>query len=221
MGYHTVLQGEHLSGIARQYGFWSGKLIWDHPQNAELKKLRQNPNVIFPGDSVFIPEKRPRTEIRSAGKAYRFELKTETILLRLVLEDLFEKPIANATCELRVEDDVFPLTTDGTGRIEQEIEWDARTALLTIKDPSTPINEILIPIRIGELDPVNEESGQRARLNNLGYFAGPLDEKTPATRDDAARFLSAVEEFQCDHGLVVDGKCGPTTQARLRQLHGC
>ena len=34
-------------------------------------------------------------------------------------------------------------------------------------------------------------------------------------------FLSAIEEFQCDHGLVVDGKCGPATQAKLKQVHGC
>jgi murein L,D-transpeptidase YcbB/YkuD len=39
--------------------------------------------------------------------------------------------------------------------------------------------------------------------------------------ENKALFLSAVEEFQCDHGLTVDGKCGPATQARLKQAHGC
>jgi N-acetylmuramoyl-L-alanine amidase len=90
---------------------------------------------------------------------------------------------------------------------------------LTIKDPQTPINEILIPIKIGHLDPVDELSGQQARLNNLGYFAGPFEEKSE--EENKTMFLSAVEEFQCDHSLVVDGKCGPNTQAKLKQVHGC
>jgi hypothetical protein len=35
------------------------------------------------------------------------------------------------------------------------------------------------------------------------------------------RFRSAVEEFQCNHGLSVDGKCGPITQAKLKSVYGC
>jgi hypothetical protein len=72
-----------------------------------------------------------------------------------------------------------------------------------------------IPFKIGDLDPVLETSGQVARLNNLGYFAGDLSNPDPAT------FQSAVEEFQCDKSLTVDGICGPATQAKLSQVHGC
>ena len=66
--YHTVVQGEYLSGIAKKYGFSSHKKIWDHAQNAELKKQRQNPNVIFPGDQLFIPDKRIRKNPGTRGK---------------------------------------------------------------------------------------------------------------------------------------------------------
>jgi len=30
-----------------------------------------------------------------------------------------------------------------------------------------------------------------------------------------------VGNFQRDHGLTVDGKCGPLTQAKLKKVHGC
>jgi hypothetical protein len=30
-----------------------------------------------------------------------------------------------------------------------------------------------------------------------------------------------LEEFQCDHNLMVDGTCNPQTQARLLEVHGC
>jgi N-acetylmuramoyl-L-alanine amidase len=219
MPYHTVVQGEHLSGIAKKYGFPSYRLLWDHPQNADLKKQRQNPNVIFPGDRVFIPDKREKQLPRSTGKTHRFVVKSDTLKLRLVLEDLYAKPIENAQCELHVEGEVFQLKTDGKGKIEHDIKPDARSGSLMIKDPRTPVSEIVIPIRIGDMDPVDKESGQRARLNNLGYFAGPLEGRKE--EENKALFLSAIEEFQCDHGLTVDGKLGPATQAKLKQAHGC
>jgi peptidoglycan hydrolase-like protein with peptidoglycan-binding domain len=52
------------------------------------------------------------------------------------------------------------------------------------------------------------------RLNNLGYRAGD----TTDANDSA--FKSAVEEFQCDYALAVDGICGPNTQGKLKDVHG-
>jgi hypothetical protein len=217
--YHTVVQGEHLSGIANKYGFSSYKTIWDHGQNAELKNQRKNPNVIFPGDRVFIPDKGEKKYSRNTEKRHPFKVKTEKLKLRLILEDIYEKPIANAKVELSIDNEEYKLTTDGQGKIEQEIKPTDEHGFLTIKDTQTAINEILILIKIGNLDPVDKISGQEARLNNLGYFAGPLDGKSES--ENTEMFLSAVEEFQCDHSLTVDGKCGPDTQAKLKQVHGC
>jgi Putative peptidoglycan binding domain len=217
--YHTVAQGEYLVAIARTYGFAKYTVIWDHPKNSDLKKRRQNPNVIFPGDQLFIPDKVTKKEPRPTGQLHRFVLETVGLKLRIVLEDLYEKPIADARCELRIDGQRFPLLTDGKGKIEKDIKPTARTGSLVVQDTQTPANRREIPIKIGHLDPVDEVSGQKARLNNLGYFAGPFN----GNSDDAseARFLSAVEEFQCDHGLSVDGRCGPITQAKLKQVHGC
>ena len=71
----------------------------------------------------------------------------------------------------------------------------------------------MLPIKIGYLDPVEEVSGQIGRLDNLGYF--------PGDGTDEDQFKSAIEEFQCDNGLTVDGDCGPGTQAKLKEIHGC
>ena len=55
--YHAVKQGEYLSMIAKQYGFASHSIIWDHEKNADLRAKRKNPSVLFPDDQVFIPDK--------------------------------------------------------------------------------------------------------------------------------------------------------------------
>ncbi len=213
--YYTVEQGDHLSKIAKDNGFPDYTVIWDHPSNSDLKKQRQNPNILLPGDQVFIPDKEEKQESGGTDKRHTFTVDKKTLKLRLVLEDIYEKPIAGASCALLVSGQTFQLTTDGQGKLEQEIPLDATEAYLVIRGDQTPFKDDVIPIKIGHLDPVDELSGQIARLNNLGYFAGDVTE----TDQDASE--SAVEEFQCDHGLKVDGDCGPKTQAKLKQIHGC
>lgn len=215
---HTVIQGECLSSIARRYGFASHAVLWDHPGNAGLKKLRMNPNVLFPGDSVFIPSRVLKAEAAETDVSHRFVLETEKLVLRLVLEDRYAKPLAQARCELQVDGRTVPLTADGDGRIETKIDPLATLASLTVH-PKSPAVAFTVPIDISHLDPVDETSGLRERLNNLGYCAGPVPAGTE--EDSAAVFQSAIEEFQCEHGLVVDGKAGPATKAKLKQVHGC
>ncbi|MCI0718840.1 MAG: peptidoglycan-binding protein [Acidobacteria bacterium] len=214
---HTVEQGEYLSQIAKKYGFADYRTIWDHPENAELKKKRQNPSVLFPGDQLFVPARDFKEESGSTEQKHRFQAKQGKLMLRLVLESAYFKPIADAPCELTVEGEMFKLVSDAEGKIEKEIPATTKKATVVIKDPLTAINDAVVPIKIGDLDPVEEVSGQKARLNNLGYFAGPLN------KQDEALFHSAVEEFQCEHmgPSAVDGKCGPKTQAKLKEVHGC
>ena len=54
---HYVEQGEYLAQIARSYGFVDYNTIWDAPENQGLKDKRKNPNILFPGDKLFIPDK--------------------------------------------------------------------------------------------------------------------------------------------------------------------
>lgn len=222
--YYIVKQGDFLSSIAKENGFTDYRHIWNDPNNAALKQKRINPNVLFPGDRLYIPDLKQREESCGTDRQHRFQMQKPDLKLRLVLEDLYEKPIADAKCTLIVGADSFPLTSDGNGKIEQPIPPDAHDAVLVIRDPGTPFQDTAFSVKIGDLDPVEERSGQVARLNNLGYFAGDADkdgdgEPGGASGNDA--FKSAVEEFQCDHALKVDGICGPQTQAKLKQVHGC
>lgn len=206
--YHTVAQGEHLSRIAKKYGFRNYQTIWDRPENKDLKDKRKNPNVLFPGDRLFIPDKQVKKEARSTNQVHRFKVSEAKIMLRLVVRDLDSQPVANTPCELHVEDKKYQLTTDGNGKIEQLIPATAESGKLLFK-------QIEVPLKIGHLDPVDEITGQEARLNNLGYNAGSSNDPKDA------QLRSAIEEFQCDYNLTVDGVCGPTTQAKLKEIHGC
>ena len=81
---HIVKQGECLSLIARRYGFANYRTVYDHADNAELRELRPNPNVLSPGDVVVIPDKDTKTESVATGKFHRFEVATPAKALRIV-----------------------------------------------------------------------------------------------------------------------------------------
>jgi len=55
MATYTVRRGDSLSRIAWSHGFRSWQEIYNHPSNAGFKRLRPNPNLIFPGDIINIP----------------------------------------------------------------------------------------------------------------------------------------------------------------------
>jgi len=205
---HTVKQGEHLSGIAAKYGFRDYHTIWDHGNNAALKASRKNPNVIYPGDVLYIPEKQEKIVNRATGAVHVFQVNIQPLELRLVVKDCNRLPRKNVPCILTVDGVTETLTTDGDGLIHKFIPR-------TSQKGSVKIDGVEIPLKVGHLDPIDEYSGQAARLNNLGYDAG--DPEHP----DDDRFESAVEEFQCDNNLAVDGTCGAQTQAKLKDVHGC
>ena len=223
MPQHIVKQGDHISKIARQYGFEDYETIWDHPENAAIAEQRQDPHILFPGDRLYIPEKEEKYEVGSTNQRHHFQLIGQQIFLRLRLLDTNWNAIANKPIELRVDHLEHELTTNGDGEIEQSINKKSEYATLSYTETEDNF-DVIIPMHIGSLDPVDTEPGQKARLNNLGYFAGPpedIKDQNTDSPEEAQQFQSAVEEFQCDHDLEVNGFCEATTQAKLVEIHGC
>ena len=211
---YQVVQGDHLAGIAARFGFVDYRSIWDHPENSALKKKRINPNILYPGDRLFVPTREHKEHAGATARRHRFRAKTPSLRLRIVLKNMTGKPLAGLECSLVIEGKPEVLVSNSDGLIEQRIAPADRMARLQFKDDTTPFGT-RVAVHIGELDPVATPSGQIARLTNLGYFLG--DPQQPDDMD----VKSAIEEFQCEHPpLKVDGVCGAATQAKLQEAHG-
>jgi hypothetical protein len=219
MNYY-VKQGDHMALIADANGFHDFQTIWDDPANADLKTLRVNPHTLLPGDLVVIPDKADHTESRPSGARHKFTAKAAPLTLQLTIQDATGQPVANAPVRLDVDGSSNQITADGQGTVRLPIPNAARGGKLVVQTDALDCD---LTLSIGELDPLETVTGKIGRLNNLGYDAGEAVDPAVATDPDAAtmQLRSAVEEFQCDQKLTVDGICGPQTQAKLKAVHGC
>ena len=76
-------------------------------------------------------------------------------------------------------------------------------------------------LKIGHLDPIDDLSGLVARLRNLGYLddiTGDVEPDGTPTKD-ALGF--AVELFQNDYKLPVDGTDLDGIRQKLKEMYGC
>src|SRR5580658_8230901 len=113
--WHDVDQGEWLSKIAHQHKFSKWETIWSHPNNAELRK-RRSPNILYPGDRIFIPAPSSKEQSCQTDQKHRFQVKNLWDTFRIQLLDGFKRPIAKEKYVLRIGTQRFTGTTDGDGR---------------------------------------------------------------------------------------------------------
>lgn len=210
---HVVKPGECLNKIAHLYGFADYKVLYEHPANAKLKQSRPNPNVLFPGDKVVIPERiNKKYERVATAKVHTLKVVVPKKVLRLVVRDARGEPMKDVPYRLEAAGKEIESATDGEGKLEQPIWVGADVARLHIADR-------VLDLRLGYLNPLDGPdsgvSGIQARLSNLGYPAGAAD----GVMNRATR--TAVALFQHDHGLSVTGNLDDSTVSRITTEHGC
>lgn len=210
MPLHEVLQGEHLASIAANSGFENLETIWNDPLNAELRKRRESPLMLLPGDEIWIPELEPARFTLATGRRHQLKVHTQQLLLRLRVLDLRGEPLGDTPCVLKVGPYRDELTTDGDGYLQFEVERSASSGTLEVGGR-------VFELAIGGLDPLPEPSGLAGRLGNLGY---PADDPRRESPDAADWMRFALELFQLDNALDVTGEPDSGLAERLATEYG-
>jgi hypothetical protein len=201
---YTVGQGETLTSIAFKFGFFPDTL-WNLPENQALKTLRVNGDILMPGDVLSIPSLRPANYEKPAQQRHRFRRRGVPARLRLqFLGD--HGPRADTPYVLTVDQHRLEGRTDGDGVLDVFVPPNARAGEVTIDGTS-------YALQLGALDPVNELTGVRKRLNNLGFYCGDADAAPDAALEHA------LQKFQERMSLPVTGEVDDATRAALAQLH--
>jgi N-acetylmuramoyl-L-alanine amidase len=205
-GAYVVRDGDCMSSIASATGhFW--ETLWNLRENTELRNARQDPNVLLPGDRVFIPQLREKQETCASGRVHRFRRRgvPERLRFRILRygEPRRKEPFVLL---IRTEgsDQTIEGTTDNDGLLDVFVPPGATEATLVFWDET-------IELKIGHLNPANSVQGVAARLRNLGFLleAEPTD----------ASVEEAIRAFQRSRRLRATGKLGALTTAALEAAY--
>ena len=206
MAQYAVVPGDCINSIAYDNGlFW--ETVWNHPENARLKAERKDSNVLAPGDSVFVPDKRIKREPRPTDQRHKFVLRgvPAKLTLRVTVND---EPQRNQPFVLTIDGRKRSGSTDGDGGISVPIPPNAKSGRLVVGKGEDTLE---FELQLGHLNPIGTISGVKARLNNIGYPCGDPDEQWT---DEAKRALAA---FQSSKGLTANGIVDDATRQALQQ----
>ena len=204
---YKVKQGDCISSIAYRYGFFPDT-IWNDPKNSELKQKRQDPNVLAPGDLVYIPDKRIREVSGATEQRHRFRKKgvPEKLVVQFKNND---EARANEAYVLDIDGQLTEGKTDGEGRVEIPIAPNARRATIMFPESGDDYE-----LDLGEMDPITDISGVQARLQNLGFFKGEVDGRS------SKAFEEGIRAFQERHQLDATGDLDETTRTKSQEIYG-
>ncbi len=205
---HTVQQGECLHSIAYERGFF-WQTLWNHAENASLRRRRRTEHTLMPGDEIFIPDSQTREESAQTDRRHRYRRRGVPAQLRIQLL-ANDQPRADLPYVLEVDGRLIRGTTDAEGWIRCPIPPNARHGKLRLGQDQQEEYEL----NLGHIDPVEEVTGIQGRLRNMGFLASPIDgELNERTRQ-------AIRAFQAHYDLPVTGESDDATRQKLVEIHG-
>ncbi len=200
-----VGRGESAISLSKKKGFF-WQTVWNHGENSALKEKRKDPTLLHENDEIFFPEKQIKKVSKGTESEHSFKLKGDPCKLKLQLLKLGQ-PRKDENYVLEIEGKIIEGKTDGEGKLEHFIPSAARSGKLILKN-----GQETYPIKVGELNPVDNVSGIKQRLNNLGFACGSENEK------EDKKFQEAVKKFQAENKLDETGEMDSKTKSKLQEL---
>jgi hypothetical protein len=245
---YTVRQGDCISSIAEKHGLnWEN--IWNHSNNAQLKEERGDPNVLYPGDVVFVPEKLEKQDSGATEQRHRFrKMGTPAKLrLRIMKEPEPEEPETqqsaangsdnqdseNSYTEDPQVEDSQPREDEPNSNVSYTLEVDGNLICGSTDDDG--FIECSIPPNAQSGRLIIEPNTPRelsvplmlGHLNPLSEVSGIKERLANlgfdcGDTDDSITpdFQAAISAFQEKHGLDETGEADQTTLDKLREVHG-
>jgi hypothetical protein len=212
---YVIRQGDYLTKLAHQRGF-DATAIWNDPKNARIRDKRTEPNLLHPGDILWIPD---APEVRrlavKSGSANRYVANIPKMPVEVRLQ-VGGAPLAKEPYQiLGLGPDPIEGATDDDGWLKATVPVHVREieVLLTEKDRT-------LRVRVGDLDPVDTLSGLKKRLTHLGFYQPSRVgiENDDVADDDA--LVSALKAFQSSRDIGPTGKLDDDTRKALTGAHG-
>lgn len=213
---YVIRQGDHLTKLAAAMGF-AAEEVWTDPANEGLRASRADSNMLAPGDVLWVPVTPKEGLPISPGGIRKFVATIPKVRVDVLLRDGV-KVLGNEPYVLEGLSQPVMGTSDREGKLT--ILAPAHTREVSLRLPE---RGMVLPVRIGDLDPPEERSGVRQRLAHLGYHGLEPWTRSEGRReaaDEEERLRRAIRRFQEDRGLNVTGDADEATRTALIAVHG-
>jgi hypothetical protein len=208
--WHTVGRGDSAENLGAQ-DFTPVDDVWKAPENADLKKERQDPHLLAPGDRVYVPFlvvtlKLPTNE--------RHKVVLKSLRTKLQLKIATEgKGVAGQAFILSAGGQEVTGSTGADGILESALPANVEARATLKLGQGAKARHLELTLRA--LGPIKSRAGWCARLHNLGYDTGD------AMDPDDPRPQAALCAFQADHELDATAELDDKTKAKLKEVYGC
>jgi hypothetical protein len=164
---YVVKQGDYLTKLAHDLKFDADE-VWAHEKNAALKELRTNPQILAPGDVLYVPkDPKPVLKPISKGTTNPYKATVPRVKVELRMCDENRKALAGATCWVHgLGGEPRKLEAGGSGEITVEVPVHVKRFEVVVETP-----RVVFEVEVGGMDPIDVNSGLASRLSQLGYLA--------------------------------------------------
>lgn len=212
---YVIRQGDYLTKLAARFAFDADR-IWSDEANAELRAKRPNREILHPGDVLRIPARGADGGRIAVGGTHTFRGTVPTTEVRLVLKRADGQLASGEAYRIEglptdAEDAAGTTGDDGVVHFRAPVDLDS--VRLVIESTASPRTSRTLVIRIGHMDPVDEPSGVRKRLQHLGFGSRLALWDEPLRR-------AAIESFQRWRELPVTGEADDATKQALVEANG-
>lgn len=242
---YTCKSVDHICSIAFSKKFRNWKTIWDDKANKALKRKRGNPNLLFKGDKIILPQSDKKKESKKTDKLHSFEVSNLTPSLNLRILNIDFTPLKKAKYELTIKgvDEPKRGKTDDKGEIKiEKMPPSTKEAVLVVTVPPQKIkdegaqggDEVLrskvevkgdVPLtwklKIGGLNPIREKAPDKKCVSGVQQRLNNLGiDSGPVDGKMGPNTKAAIETFQCLFKLTKDGDpAQEATQEELEKVH--
>ncbi len=159
---YVIKQGDYLAKLAHRFGF-DADTMWNDPKNATLRQLRPNPNILLPGDVLYVPDQNKATAMTplATGTTNTFVSNAPTVTIAMVFRD---PAFASQAFSIQELPELTGLSSQADGTVTFSVPVTCATATLVFTGTGATF-----PCNIGSLDPIDTLSGVFQRLQHLGF----------------------------------------------------
>ena len=206
---YVVRQGDYLLSLAAKNAF-DPDAIWAHARNDRLRLSRKDPNMLLPGDVLYIPVP-PKDNWLPVKIGATNTFKAKPVLVSISVKFTADgEALAGEPYEI----DGAPVdagSLDGDGFLHGKVPTYVKVFLVRF-----PKRNEHYAVQVGHLDPPESASGMRMRLGMLGIYGnGPS-----AGADDADDLAAGLRLFQWKHSLSVTGAIDDATVSKVVEVFG-